>query len=156
MKLFRLLIAVALLLSFVSGIALAQDAAAPAAGGDKKSVEEKKAERDKNQAKRDEAFKKRIEKITEMITKIEAAIAENKINEKQKAKMLENFKKRIELSEMIVSEMKENLKMIEEHIKIAEETRNKAKGVYDKLNSYTPPVKEDKGATPAVPASEKK
>lgn len=144
MKFFRLLIAAALLLSF-STAALAQDAAAPAAGGEKKSVEEKIEKINKAQAKRDEQFKKRIANITEMITKIELAISENKINEKQKAKMLENMKKRLDNSQMLLDEMKETIKMLEANIKIAEETRDKAKGVYEKLSSYTPPAKEAAG-----------
>ena len=156
MKLFKLLIVAALLLSFVSGVALAQDAAAPAAGGEKKSVEERKAKMDQMQAKKDEQFKKRIAAITEVITKIEAAIAENKINEKAKAKMLENMKKRLENSEMLLNEMKETIKMLEGHVKIAEETRNKASEVYNKLSSYTPPAKDAAPATPATPAADKK
>lgn len=144
MKFFRLLIAAALLLSF-STAALAQDAAAPAAGGEKKSVEEKIEKINKVQAKKEEQFKKRIANITEMITKIEVAISENKINEKQKAKMLENMKKRLDNSQMLLDEMKETIKMLEANVKIAEETRNKAKGVYEKLSSYTPPAKEAAG-----------
>ncbi len=144
MKFFRLLIAAALLLSF-STAALAQDAAAPAAGGEKKSVEEKIEKINKAQAKKEEQFKKRIANITEMITKIEVAISENKINEKQKAKMLENMKKRLDNSQMLLDEMKETIKMLEANVKIAEETRNKAKGVYEKLSSYTPPAKEAAG-----------
>jgi chromosome segregation ATPase len=144
MKFFRLLIAAALLLSFSTG-ALAQDAAAPAAGGEKKSVEERKDKIDKMQAKKEEQFKKRIATVTEMITKIEFAISENKINEKQKAKMLENMKKRLDNSQMLLDEMKETIKMLETNLKVAEETRDKAKGVYEKLSSYTPPVKEAAG-----------
>lgn len=144
MKFFKLLIAAALLLSFSTG-AFAQGTAAPAAGEEKKLVEEKVEKINKAQAKKEEQFKKRIANITEMITKIEVAISENKINEKQKAKMLENMKKRLDNSQMILDEMKETIKMLETNLKVAEETRNKAKAIYEKLTSYTPPVKEAAG-----------
>jgi len=159
MKKFRLMVLVVVIFAFMANVALAQAPQAnPNAGegkkgeGKKMTTEEKKAKMDERQAKRDEAFQKKMQQITELVAKVEKAIAENKINEKEKAKMLDNMKKRLETADLIIGEMKENVKMLESHIKIAEEMKNKANDIMSKLSSYTPPAKPA-AATPAAPAT---
>jgi|GEM_PF-3860108 len=159
MKLLRLLIIAALLLSFTSGIAIAQDNAAPLKSekatpeerkSEKRTPEERKAQKDKRQAKRAEELKKRVEHILDMLKKIETAMAENKMGEQFKTKTLENLKNRLEVSDVIISETKEDIKFFEEQLKVSEETKAKINEVYNKLSSYTPPAKQ------APPAAEKK
>jgi len=160
MKSLRNLVLVFMVLVFTASTAFAQATpatpATPAEGagkGQKMSIEERKAKREANQAKKEDMFKKRVEKANELMAKLEAAMASGKITDKMKANMLEKVKKHLELMDYLMTEMKENQKSIEEHLKTMDAMKVKGSDLLTKLTSYTPPAAATTTATPATPAA---
>lgn len=131
-----ILVLVVTLLTF--NLALAENNKKEDVKKEKKTFLELKEEINKRQVKKDEIFKKKISIINEVLNRIEKIILEGKISEARKEKILLNLNERIEKAELMVEEMNKNLKMLEEHIKIAQETLSKAKAIQEKLKNYNP------------------